>query len=100
MGLTPSKFTYLLNSNIGKLQAEQLKVELEAALANFDVKVVSQIQGSIEIVPSALNKGIFAKKFILRALEQRGGQFPPFCMIIGDEVSDDYMMTVILISYI
>jgi len=78
----------------GKKQAEQLQIELEAALANFDVKIVSQIQGSIEIVPSALNKGIFARKFILRALEKRAGKFPPFCMVVGDEVSDDLMMTV------
>lgn len=78
----------------GKKQAEQLQVELEAALANYDVKIVSQIQGSIEIVPSALNKGIFAKKFLLRALEKRAGQFPPFCMVVGDEVSDDFMTTV------
>lgn len=77
----------------GKKQAEQLTVELEAALANFDVKIVSQIQGSIEIVPSALNKGIFVKKFIHRSLERRGGKFPPFCMVVSDGVSGDSMMT-------
>jgi hypothetical protein len=31
-------------------------VELEAALANHDVKIVSHIQGSIEVVPKGLNK--------------------------------------------
>ena len=83
----------------GRHQAEQLKVELEAALANYDVKVVSQIQGSIEIVPSQLNKGVFAKKFISKALEKRGGQFPPFLMIAGDDISDDDMMSVTLFIY-
>jgi trehalose-6-phosphatase len=75
----------------GSKQVKLLTIELEAALANFDVKIVSQIQGSIEIVPSALHKGIFVKKFIHRVLEKRGGKFPPFCMIMGDETSDDYM---------
>lgn len=42
----------------GLRQATQCKLELEAALAKLDVKVVSQIQGSIEVVPSELNKVI------------------------------------------
>ena len=46
----------------GIKQAKQLSVELEAALAHFDIKITSQIQGSIEIVPRALDKGIFVKK--------------------------------------
>ena len=40
----------------GVKQAEQLTVELMAALAKFDVKVVSQIPGSIEIVPRVLHR--------------------------------------------
>ena len=75
----------------GIKQAKQLSVELEAALAHFDIKITSQIQGSIEIVPRALDKGIFVKKFIRRALEKRGGKYPPFVMIVGDEISDDFM---------
>jgi trehalose 6-phosphate synthase/phosphatase len=75
----------------GIKQMTQLTVELEAALAHFDIKIASQIQGSIEIVPSALDKGIFVRKFLRRALEKRGGKYPPFVMIVGDEASDDLM---------
>ena len=53
-----------------------IQVELEASLANYDVMVTSLIQGSIEIAPRALHKGIFAKKFIARALGQRAGRLP------------------------
>ena len=75
----------------GIKQAKQLTVELEAALAHFDIKIASQIQGSIEIVPRALDKGIFVKKFIRRALDKRAGKYPSFVMIVGDELSDDLM---------
>ena len=75
----------------GRKQMQQLSVELEAALAHYDIKIASLIQGSIEIVPAALNKGIFVRKFFQRALEKRGGKFPPFVMIVGDELSDDCM---------
>ena len=70
---------------------KQLSVELEAALAHFDIKIASLIQGSIEIVPAGLHKGIFVRKFFQRALEKRGGKYPPFVMIVGDELSDDCM---------
>lgn len=40
----------------GKRQASQLKVELEASLANFDVKVDMLVNGSVEIVPRTLEK--------------------------------------------
>ena len=40
----------------GAKQAGQLKRELEAALVNHDVSVVSQIAGSIEIVPKTFHK--------------------------------------------
>lgn len=75
----------------GESQAKQLQVELEAALAYHDVKITSQIQGSIEIVPKALNKGLIVKLLLRRVLAKRGGQLPHFAMIIGDEPSDDKM---------
>ena len=59
----------------GRKQMQQLSVELEAALAHYDIKIASLIQGSIEIVPAALNKGIFVRKFFQRALEKRVGSF-------------------------
>ena len=40
----------------GTRQASQLKVELEASLANFNVKVDSLVDGSVEVVPRRLNK--------------------------------------------
>jgi len=75
----------------GEKQASQLRVELEGALAGHDVKVTSQIQGSIEVVPRALHKGVITKSFFKRVMEQRAGKLPSFVTIIGDEVSDDKM---------
>jgi trehalose-6-phosphatase len=40
----------------GAQQALQLKVELEASLTNYDVKIASLVQGSLEIVPKQLDK--------------------------------------------
>jgi trehalose-6-phosphatase len=36
--------------------AEKVAMELDAALVNFDVKIVTQIKGSLEIVPKLLHK--------------------------------------------
>ena len=46
----------------GRKQAVQLKLELEAALANFDVKITSLVPGSIEVVPKTLKK--VRKRFV------------------------------------
>jgi len=76
----------------GEKQAAQLTAELEASLAMFDVKVMSLIQSSIEIVPRQLNKGLFVQRFLDRALSQRGGQLPSLGVVVGDDTSDDYMI--------
>ena len=75
----------------GEKQSSQLRVELEASLAKFDVKIVSQIQGSIEIVPKALTKGVFVKHFFKRVLERRAGVLPALTLVVGDDSSDDVM---------
>jgi trehalose-6-phosphatase len=75
----------------GEKQATQLRLDLEAALANFDVKVASQIQGSIEIVPTMLTKGAMVNEFFDRLLALRASSMPHFVMIMGDEESDDKM---------
>lgn len=75
----------------GEKQARQLRLDLEAALANFDVKVAAQIQGSIEIVPSMLDKGAMVTEFFKKLLSLRASSMPPFVMIMGDEESDDKM---------
>merc|ERR1711871_228865 len=75
----------------GERQASQLKVELESSLAKLDVKIVSQIQGSLEIVPSKLDKGFFVSQFMDRVINQRAGVLPAMTMVVGDEVSDDMM---------
>jgi len=73
----------------GESQAKQIKIELETALINHDVMVTSLIQGSIEVVPKGLHKGVIAKAFLERVLEFRGGKLPLFTCVIGDEPSDD-----------
>lgn len=75
----------------GQKQSQQLRVELEAALAEHDVMVTSQIQGSIEVVPRGLHKGVIVKKFLDRVMQHRADKLPEFCVIIGDEESDDKM---------
>jgi trehalose-6-phosphatase len=75
----------------GQKQSQQLRVELEAALAEHDVMVTSQIQGSIEVVPRGLHKGVIVKQFLDRVMQHRADKLPEFCTIIGDEESDDKM---------
>jgi trehalose-phosphatase len=72
-------------------QAAQLQVELEAALANHDVMVVTQIQGSIEVVPKKLNKGVLVTALMQRLLAKRAGRLPEMCMIMGDDRTDENM---------
>lgn len=69
-------------------------MELEASLANFDVTIRSQIQGSIEIVPRMLDKGIMVKKFMERVVARRAGKLPAFATVIGDSTVDDDMVKV------
>ena len=75
----------------GEKQAKQLTVELEAALAAHDVAITSQIQGSIEVVPRSLHKGIIVKSLFDQVMTHRANKLPQFVCIIGDEESDDKM---------
>ena len=77
----------------GEKQAANLKIALEAALANHDVKVVSQIQGSIELAPRELHKGVMVRRLFEKVLAVRAGKLPAFTIIVGDEPSDDAMVT-------
>mmetsp|Transcript_30642 Transcript_30642/g.51813 ORF Transcript_30642/g.51813 Transcript_30642/m.51813 type:complete len:1299 (+) Transcript_30642:113-4009(+) len=76
----------------GYMQSRQLSYELEAALANFDVKIASLIQGSIEVVPRTLQKGFLVKPLLERVQKMRGGKLPGFLMVVGDEEADDVMV--------
>ncbi len=75
----------------GEKQAVQLKLDLEAALASHDVRIVSENQGSVEIVPTGLTKGSMVSAVFDRVLSFRAGLLPKFAFVIGDEVSDDSM---------
>jgi len=75
----------------GEKQAIQLKLDLEAALANYDVKIVSENSGSLEIVPMRFTKGSVVEAVFDRVLSFRAGLLPTFAFVIGDEVSDDNM---------
>jgi len=70
-----------------------LRSDLEAALAQHDIKVVSQIQGSIELAPRELQKGVMVKRLLEKIMAMRAGKLPAFTLIIGDEPSDDAMVT-------
>jgi len=75
----------------GEKQAIQLKLDLEAALANYDVKIVSENTGNIEIVPTGFTKGSMVQAVFDRVLAFRAGLLPTFAFVIGDEASDDSM---------
>lgn len=75
----------------GEKQAQRLKTELEAALINYDVKVSAAIQGSLEIVPRILDKGVFVTTLLHRVCSMRAGKLPSFIMVAGDEPPDDRM---------
>ena len=62
-------------------------------------QVVSHIQGSIEVVPQLLNKGVIVKSFMSRLLKKRAGRLPVLTLIIGDEQCDDMMFEVRYILY-
>ena len=58
------------------------------------IQIVSHIQGSIEVVPKQLNKGVIVQRFLNRLIQKRAGRLPVFALIIGDELSDDVMFEV------
>ena len=75
----------------GELQAQQLQVELEAALAMHDVKVVSHITGVLEIVPKGLHKGVMLRSFMQRVLTKRNHVYPSLIAVCGNDLNDDKM---------
>jgi trehalose-6-phosphatase len=78
----------------GSKQANQLTIELEAALAKHDVKITTLIPGSIEIVPTTLKKGNVVSLLLNYILACRAGRLPAMLTIIGDEDVDDGMFEV------
>ncbi|KAJ1440890.1 hypothetical protein B484DRAFT_391004 [Ochromonadaceae sp. CCMP2298] len=79
----------------GYKQSKQLKLELEAALARFDVQITSLIQGSIEVVPRTLHKGLLVRPLLEKVCQMRGGRLPGLLCVVGDEESDDKMINVV-----
>jgi trehalose-6-phosphate synthase/trehalose-6-phosphatase len=73
----------------GEKQAAQLKIELEAALACFDVKVTSLIPGSIEVVPRTLNRSLILRQIYRRIQDQRGGKLPHMLVVMSAEGDSD-----------
>mmetsp|Transcript_19883 Transcript_19883/g.14613 ORF Transcript_19883/g.14613 Transcript_19883/m.14613 type:complete len:238 (-) Transcript_19883:46-759(-) len=73
----------------GGKQAAQLKVELEAALARFDVMVTSLIPGSLEVVPRTLKKSLILQQIYRRIEEQRAGKLPHLLVVMGAEGDSD-----------
>jgi trehalose-phosphatase len=56
------------------------------------------IKGIVEVVPRRLNKGLIAKN-VLREVEERSGTNNiDFILCMGDDVQDEKMFTVSLIS--
>jgi hypothetical protein len=72
-----------------------LTLELEAALARFDVQITSLIQGSIEVVPRTLHKGLLVRPLLEKVCAMRGGRLPGLLCVVGDEESDDKMINVV-----
>lgn len=80
----------------GEVQAQQLQVELEAALAMHDVKIVSHITGVLEIVPKGLHKGVMLRSFISRVLAKRNAIYPSLITVCGNDLNDDKMFEEVL----
>ncbi|KAG5184819.1 trehalose 6-phosphate phosphatase [Tribonema minus] len=81
---------YSTDPEWGGMQAKQLALELEVALAAHDTKV-QHVRGQIEVVPMRLHKGVVAKTILRQTVERRG--FPDFVLCLGDDVSDEHMFT-------
>jgi trehalose 6-phosphate synthase/phosphatase len=75
----------------GEAQSKNISVELEAALAMHDVKIVSHITGVIEIVPRGLHKGVMVTEVMRRVVHMRGGRYPQFLSVFGNDKNDDMM---------
>mmetsp|Transcript_2621 Transcript_2621/g.2601 ORF Transcript_2621/g.2601 Transcript_2621/m.2601 type:complete len:1079 (+) Transcript_2621:113-3349(+) len=74
----------------GEKQVIQLKIELETALVNYDVRIVI-LPGSLDIVPRTFHKGVIISEFLRRISSIRAGKLPSFVMIAGNEPNDNNM---------
>jgi trehalose 6-phosphate synthase/phosphatase len=77
----------------GSLNAKYLVVELERALAAYDVRFVN-LKGIVEVIPRRLNKGIIVKKILRDVATRDGNAGVDFILCMGDDVSDEKMFTV------
>lgn len=74
----------------GEKQVMQLKIELETALVNYDVRIVL-LPGSLDIVPRTFDKGVIISEFLRRISSIRAGKLPSFILVAGNEPNDNKM---------
>jgi trehalose 6-phosphate synthase/phosphatase len=77
----------------GEKQVIQLKIELETALVNHDVRIVL-LPGSLDIVPRTFHKGVIISEFLRRISSIRAGKLPSFILVAGNEPNDNKMFDV------
>jgi trehalose 6-phosphate synthase/phosphatase len=81
---------YSADPEWGAMQASHLVLEMQQALAKFDVRFVT-LKGVVEVVPRRLNKGLIVKKILREVAARNGGEGVDFCICMGDDVSDEKM---------
>jgi trehalose 6-phosphate synthase/phosphatase len=81
----------------GEKQVIQLKIELETALVDHDVRIVL-LPGSLDIVPRTFDKGVIISEFLHRIRTIRAGKLPSFILVAGNEPNDNKMFDVSLFS--
>mmetsp|Transcript_7739 Transcript_7739/g.11490 ORF Transcript_7739/g.11490 Transcript_7739/m.11490 type:complete len:1082 (+) Transcript_7739:42-3287(+) len=74
----------------GEKQVVQLRIELETALVNYDVRVVS-LPASLEIVPRIVHKGVIVTEYLRRIAAIRASKLPSFVLVAGNEPNDNKM---------
>ena len=77
---------------LGSLMAKYLVIELENALATYDVRFVN-LKGIVEVIPRKLNKGIIVKKILRDVGARNDNAGVDFILCMGDDVSDEKMFT-------
>lgn len=83
----------------GEKQVAQLKIELETALVNYDVRIVL-LPGSLDIVPRTFDKGVIVTEFLRRISSIRAGKLPSFILVAGNEPNDNKMFDVWSLLYL
>lgn len=83
---------YSCDPELGSLMAKFLVIELERALAPFDVRFVN-LKGIVEVIPRRLNKGIIVKKILRDIAARDDNAGVDFVLCMGDDVSDEKMFT-------